>query len=123
MSWKTELKAFGIGQLDLPRVLARALRNGGALAEVFFEETASSRVMIDGGRVDQVVDGTDRGAGLRILFDHRSVYGYTTDLTQNSLETLAETLSAAVSLPAGQSFKPWKVRQELVKRLKQAPAA
>ncbi len=112
MSWKSELKDFGIGGVDLPKVLSIALRNGGALAELFFEETSSSRVTYEGGRVDQVVDGTDRGAGLRILFDNRSVYGYSTDLTQASLESLATALSAAVQLPAGQAVRPWSPPSE-----------
>ncbi len=89
---------FGLPtNLDLERVLATALRNGGATAELFFEETDSSRVFYEDGKVERIVDGKDRGCGLRILFDGRSVYGYTTDLGQSALETLATTLSAAVS--------------------------
>jgi TldD protein len=94
------LKEFGIdsalGLADIEQVLRAALGRGGALAELFFEETASTRIFYEGGRVDRIMDGTDRGAGLRILFDCRSVYGYTTDLTRESLLALAETLSEAV---------------------------
>ncbi len=89
---------FGLdANLDLEKVLATALRNGGALAELFFENTDSSRVFFEDGKVDRIVDGTDRGAGLRILFDGRSVYGYTTDLSQAALTDLATALSAAVT--------------------------
>lgn len=91
------LSGFGINEIDVEAVLRKALRNGGALAELFFEETASSRITYEGGRVDQLINGIDRGAGLRIIFDNRQVYGYTTDLTETALMTLAETLSAAVS--------------------------
>lgn len=89
---------FGLGaDVDLEKVLATALRNGGALAELFFEDTDSSRIFYEDGKVDRIVDGKDRGAGLRILFDNRSVYGYTTDLSQAALESLATALSAAVT--------------------------
>lgn len=89
---------FGLGaDVDLEKVLATALRNGGALAELFFEDTDSSRIFYEDGKVDRIVDGKDRGAGLRILFDNRSVYGYTTDLSQPALESLASALSAAVA--------------------------
>lgn len=89
---------FGIPQeLALEKILATALRNGGVTAELFFEETDSSRVFYEDGKVERIVDGTDRGCGLRILFDGRSVYGYTTDLSQAALENLATTLSAAVT--------------------------
>ncbi|MBS1961026.1 MAG: TldD/PmbA family protein [Bdellovibrionales bacterium] len=91
-------KSFGLADgVDLEKVLATALRNGGALAELFFEDTESSRVFFEDGKVDRIVDGRDRGAGLRILFDGRSVYGYTTDLSQSALESLAAALSAAVT--------------------------
>jgi TldD protein len=50
------------------------------------------------------MEGTDRGAGLRVIFENRQVYGYTTDLTEASLLQLAETLSAAVTL---KEAKPW----------------
>lgn len=89
---------FGLPpEMDVEGVLAMALRNGGALAELFFEETDSSRVFYEDGKVERIVDGKDRGCGLRILFDGRSVYGYTTDLSQAALEFLATALSAAVN--------------------------
>jgi TldD protein len=98
------LKRYGLdGSLDLEKVLRTALRNGGALAELFFENNDSSRIFFEDGKVDRLVDGTDRGAGLRILFEGRSVYGYTTDLTQSALENLATALSAAVAVKDGKS--------------------
>lgn len=98
---ETELKSFGLQGLDVEAVLRRALRNGGALSELFFEESSATRILIEDSKLDQVTDGIDRGAGLRILFDGRQVYGYSTDLTQKALMTLAETLSEAVQGPAG----------------------
>jgi TldD protein len=88
---------------DLPveKILRIALRNGGALAELFFEETDSSRIFFEDGKVERIVDGKDRGCGLRLLYDNRSVYGYTTDLSAGALEALATTLSAAVTGKTG----------------------
>jgi TldD protein len=95
-----ELKAFGVTSLTgkaVEAVLEAALGNGGDLAELFFEDTASTRVSFDGGRLDRVVDGRDRGMGLRIIFNNKSVYGYTTDLTEGSVLGLARALGAAVT--------------------------
>jgi TldD protein len=91
-----ELGIEGLSGPDVQEVLSRALSNGGALAELFFEELHATRIAIEAGRLDELVDGIDRGVGLRILFDHRSVYGYTTELTRESLLKLASDLSAAV---------------------------
>lgn len=98
---EAELRSFGLHDLDVEKVLRRALRNGGSLSELFFEETSATRIIIEDGKLDQVTDGIDRGAGLRIIFDGRQVYGYSTDLSQKSLMGLADALSEAVQAPAG----------------------
>jgi TldD protein len=98
---KSEFAKLGVEGIDLERVLRQALRRGGDLSELFFEETASTRVIFEGGKVDQVIDGTDRGAGLRIIFEGKSVYGYTTDLSESALLSLAEALSEAVTTRGG----------------------
>ena len=91
-----ELQSFGVSSLPIEKILATALRRGGALAELFFEEVTSTRVLYEAGRVDQIVNGIDRGVGLRIIFDKRSVYGYTTDLSEAALLALANNLSQGV---------------------------
>ncbi len=114
---------FGLpSDLVLSKVLTTALRNGGVIAELFFEETDSSRVFYEDGKVERIVDGTDRGCGLRILFDGRSVYGYTTDLSQTALENLATTLSAAVTTggtPKGVASEPveWRKTEQKVREI------
>lgn len=94
----TELKNFGLEftSAQIEGILKIALSQGGVFAELFFENTESTRVIFESGELDQVVDGIDRGVGLRVVFDGRSVYGYTTDLTIGALQTLATDLSAAV---------------------------
>ena len=106
-----ELKSLNIPEMDIEKVLRAALANGGALAELFFESTISTRVIIEGGRVDKIIDGTDKGVGLRIIFDNRSVYGYTTDLTESALLTLAGTLSSAVSSVPGAADKVFAIQE------------
>ncbi len=95
------LKPFALEGLNLNAVLVKALARGGALAELFFEDVTSTRILFESGKIDRVTDGIDRGVGLRIVFDGRQVYGYSTDLSQDALERLAEDLSLAVSLPKG----------------------
>lgn len=100
-----ELKQFGIQPFQVELVLSSALKNGGALAEIFLEETASTRVLYESGKVDRITNGVDRGAGLRVIFEGRSVYGYTTDLSQTALIQLAEALSAAVQVKSKEDPK------------------
>jgi len=111
-SLNKELKKFDFLTLDVETVLGTALKRGGELAEMFFEETVSTRVFYEKGRVDRLMD---RGVGLRIIFQGRSVYGYTTDLTERALITLAETLSEANSGVRQGSSKlsvEWRMAQQ-----------
>src|SRR6185295_4252785 len=98
-----EVRSFGVAQLTaaaVEKTLRTSLRHGGSLSELFFEDTIATRVIFEGGRVDRVIDGRDRGVGLRIIFNNKSVYGYTTELTEAALLRLAEALSEAVSDPS-----------------------
>lgn len=104
-----ELSKYGLRDPDLESVFRLALSRGGALVELFFEETASTRVLYEGAKVDRIMDGTDRGAGMRVIFENRSVYGYTTDLSQTALENLARSLSEAVTAKV---VKSWDRRIE-----------
>lgn len=99
----SDFASYGLENLapeDVEQVLRTALKNGGELAELFFERVASTRLIQEGGKIDQIIEGTDQGVGLRIIYNQRSVYGYTTELTRQSLEKLATALSAAVEGPA-----------------------
>jgi len=83
--------------LDLSKVFARALRNGGEFAEAFFEHTTANQLFYVDRRLDRISSGIDAGIGLRVIYGTQSVYGYTTDMTQKGLEEVADTLSKVVA--------------------------
>lgn len=100
------LAFMGVADLDIDQFFKTALKNGGSLAEIFFEKSAYTRVSIEDGKVDQLIDGIDGGLGLRVIFDHRFVYGYTTQLDSDSLFRLAESLATAVKSGEGSQSLP-----------------
>lgn len=93
---QTELKKLDLAHLDINRVFELALANGGALAECFFEISDSTRIFFESQKVDKITDGVDGGLGLRVIVDKRSIYGYTTDLTQTAIDRLASSIAEAV---------------------------
>jgi TldD protein len=98
------LEEWGLQEANLREVLSVALRFGGEISELFFEDTRSTRLFFENGRVDQVLIGRDRGVGLRILQrSGKSLYGYTTDLSPRAMLQLAQDLSAALSQPEATS--------------------
>ncbi len=77
------------------KVLNAALATGGDYAEIYAEQKESSSIVLENGKVDSVGGHLTYGAGIRILQGLRSVYGYTSDLSEKSLLSLATKLAAS----------------------------
>jgi TldD protein len=80
---------------DLQRTLDHALRNGGDFAEVFVEDRRSSNGRFDDGRVEELVSGRDRGAGLRVVRGDTTGFAHTADLSSAGLLRAAEAAAGA----------------------------
>jgi TldD protein len=80
---------------NLPRslVLKEALKEGGEFADLFFEQTHSSVIVCEEDRIEKAISGMDAGVGLRILFNKKTFYGFTTDPSEKSLLDLAARIS------------------------------
>jgi len=79
----------------LARTLTVALRSGGDFAEVFAEDRASTNVTFDDGRVEDLVSGRQRGAGVRVVRGESTGYAHTADLTEAGLRDAASAAAAA----------------------------
>jgi TldD protein len=76
-------------------ILREALREGGEFSDLFFEQTHSVVIVCEEDRIEKVISGLDMGLGLRILFDRRTFYGFTTEISKESLFNLARRISRA----------------------------
>ena len=74
-------------------VLNEMLATGADYAEIFLEYSTSNGVSIENGKVSSSSANVTSGAGLRLLKENRSVYGYTSDLTKKGLMDLAHSLN------------------------------
>src|SRR6202142_4182235 len=79
----------------LQATLDHALRGGGDFAEVFVEDRRSSSARFDDGRVEELVTGRDRGAGLRVVRGDTPGFAHTADLSPEGLVAAADAASAA----------------------------
>ncbi|MGZ8461177.1 MAG: PmbA/TldA family metallopeptidase, partial [Candidatus Deferrimicrobiaceae bacterium] len=96
-----------LSELPLSRILSALLSRGGEHGELFFEESRALTVLMEDGRIERVVSGTDAGIGVRLLFRGKTYYAYTNDRSAESLLSLSNDLSryaegdgVAVALPA-----------------------
>ena len=83
-------------------ILREALREGGEFADLFFERTHSVVITCEEDRIEKVVSGLDSGVGLRILFNRKTFYGFTTELSKESLFNLARRISRSAKEGGGE---------------------
>src|ERR1700692_68997 len=84
-----------VDQSVLQSTLDRALRHGGDFAEVFVEDRRSSSARFDDGRVEELVSGRDRGAGLRVIRGDTPGSAHTADLSPAARLAASEAAAAA----------------------------
>lgn len=77
------------------RILNKGLATGADYAEIFIEEKLNHNIAVENGKVEQSNFAKIYGAGIRLLKNFQSVYGYTNDVTEKSLTKLIESLSAS----------------------------
>jgi TldD protein len=81
--------------IDFSAVLKKTLRRGGDFADVFIEQSSPLAIVCEDDRIEKVVSGLDQGAGVRLVFGHKTAYAYTNELTTESLLELADTVMRA----------------------------
>jgi TldD protein len=76
-------------------VLGVARSRGAGFAELYAEERSSTVMRLDDGRVEEVVAGGDRGAGIRVFHGESQAYAYTNRLDAASLREAAVAAASA----------------------------
>jgi len=84
-----------IEQSVIKKILKETLANGGELAELFIEDSASTSIVCEDNKIEQVISGRDIGAGLRLIYDKKTAYAYTNDINEDSLLALAKRIRSA----------------------------
>jgi TldD protein len=97
MRFVTQKGEFMISKSLAIKVLNESLKTGGDYAEIYLEDVDSENIILENGKVDTSGRNKTYGAGIRILKELRSVYGYTSDLSAKSLLDLAGKLAASFS--------------------------
>lgn len=85
-----------LDNMDIPRILRRALAGGGEFSDIYFEEGTSTSIVCEDGKIEKIVSGTDRGVGIRVISDLRTAYAFTNEISEKALLQLADTVSRAV---------------------------
>ena len=80
----------------IENILAAALESGADFAEIYAERTKRSSIAMVNGKVETALGGMDYGAGVRLFFGNQAIYGFTNDLSEESLIRIAREGAAAL---------------------------
>jgi TldD protein len=91
-----------IETISYQEILREALKEGGEFADLFFEQTHSAVIICEEDRIEKVISGLDIGVGLRIFFARKTFYGFTTEISKESLFNLARRISRSAKECGGE---------------------
>lgn len=90
---------------QIQQLLNEALLTGADFGELFFEDTHSSVISVMNGEVTNISNSDTSGVGVRLLKGTNEVYGYTNDISYDSIKQLLEQLKASFNDEAGKVLK------------------
>jgi len=91
---------YGLTEAGLARYLEAALSEGGDYAELYFEHTTTSSILLDESLVKTATEGISMGCGIRVLSGEQTGYGYTDDLAPERILKAAKIAARIASGPA-----------------------
>ena len=86
---------FGLNKNIFQKIINEALRNGGDYADIFFQHSISSDIIIQEDIVKNTSNSISLGVGIRVIDGEQTGYAFTNDL---SLHKLLETAQAAAAI-------------------------
>ncbi len=101
------LNEFGIDESICRKLLAKALSKGGDFADLYFEYAVSNYLGLEDGKVNQSYGDISLGVGIRTVKGDQIGYGFTQDLTEESMMSAAATAATISDINAtsvGSSF-------------------
>jgi TldD protein len=98
----------------LTKALKKAISSGGEYAEIFVENKKPTLIHLEDSKIEKVISGVDYGLGIRLIYNGRTAYAYSNDLSEESLLNAASEVSKAASKKATDSIIDLKTKSPSV---------
>ncbi len=85
-----------IDESTIRAVLQKATSGGADFAEIFAEDTFTSRIALNDSRIKQSMSGCDSGVGIRAIYGTTVIYAYTNSFNKHDLLETAEAVACAI---------------------------
>ena len=90
---------FGVDEALIRTALGAALERGGDHADVYFQHRVAHSLGLEDGAVNRAWSGIELGVGVRVLRGDQTGYGYTENLSPESVRQAALTAAAIADGP------------------------
>ncbi|MDQ7785304.1 MAG: TldD/PmbA family protein [Desulfomonilaceae bacterium] len=97
--------------IDVERVVTGLASSGCEFADLFLEERTGSTLVFEGGKVDRIRQGIDRGVGLRVIRDKRTLYAFSSEVSPRAVNDMADSLIGAGDSSATLQELSWMPRE------------
>ena len=91
---------YGLTETDLGKYLDAALSEGGDYADLYFEYTTTSSILLDESLVKSATEGISTGCGVRVIVGDQTGYAYSDDLSPERILKAARIAARIASGPA-----------------------
>jgi TldD protein len=91
---------YGVSETGLERYLDAALSEGGNYADLYFEHTTTTSIMVDESLVKSASEGISVGCGIRVVSGEQTGYAYSDDLEPDRILKAARIAARIASGPA-----------------------
>ncbi len=93
------LETFGVDVPLMDRLIGEALSSGGAYADLYFENTTYSSLLMRDGAVSSGGSHIDFGVGIRVLAGEKTGYAYSESTDERDMLVSARAAAAIASAP------------------------
>ncbi|HQQ78930.1 MAG TPA: TldD/PmbA family protein, partial [Thermoanaerobaculia bacterium] len=107
---------FGVTEKLIRDALAAALARGGDYADLYFEHSYYASLALEDGEVNRGSRYVQLGVGVRVVKGDQTGYGFTEDLTPDSLLATAKTAAAIATGPARSAPLSLRVSKDVPNR-------
>ena len=91
---------YGLTESALERYLGAALSEGGTYADLYFEHTTATSILVDESLVKTATEGISAGCGIRVVAGEQTGYAYSDDLSPERVLKAAKIAARIASGPA-----------------------
>lgn len=111
-----------LSNLSIEKILKRLSKKGSQFSDIFIEKTTTNSLVWEDEKLDKLVSGRDMGMGLRAIFDKKTAYAYTNEISEKALEELLDFLTGSATTSGHEQVIPlMKTTSSIIHRFLQTP--